>query len=551
MLRTLIVLPDGTEIFSGAQGAAVMECSITHWVNDGDTLVPGGVCAAMAEITLLEGLPLQIGPGTELTIYRVDEAGNRKKEGVFLAEKPVQNGLFLKLTAYDRLRLLDKDISGFLNGLEGWPYSLLQLAELCCEYCGLTLQNEDIPNGSFPVEKFPFEGVTGRALMEWVAQAAGCFCVADENGQPFLRWYTPAALSIGPEEVFSVRHHFEQGTLSLEIAGTTPEFTSGTLTLESPFVTAQGENIVQLTLEEKLLQGYCLSGGLCLQAQEIAPIAKVVLRQKDTDIGTAYPENTDGCALCITGNPLLAAKNADHLKSVAQTLFDRLGGHSYTPGTLLVPTGALQAGEAVTVTDQTGKTHTFYIMQKRSAAQGDTLTCQGNKDREFVEAVGNRSAKNLAGKMLCLRADVDGLFAENADNQGRLSRLEMDLRGIRSQVSAGEAQQVRLTNLEQTAEGLQLSVETLQSREVSSLKTGMGYTFDDQGLQIGRIGEEMSNLLDNTGMYIKRGSQTILQANHRGVEAIDVTVGSYLVIGNHARLENYTAGRTACFWLEG
>ena len=79
----------------------------------------------------------------------------------------------------------------------------------------------------------------------------------------------------------------------------------------------------------------------------------------------------------------------------------------------------------------------------------------------------------------------------------------------------------------------------------------MGYTFDDSGLRIAQDGQQMENLLDNTGMYVKRNGQVILQANHRGVTAQDVSVASYLVIGDHARLENYTAGRTACFWLEG
>ena len=551
MQRTRIVLPDGTEIFSGTQGTAVMKCDITRWVNDGTQLTPGGVCAAMAEITLLEGAPLEIKAGDALTLYSVDALGNQEKLGIFLAQKPVRSGNLLTVTAYDRLRLLDTDISQFLRSLEGWPYSLLQLAELCCTRCGLTLVNEDIPNGSFPVEKFSAEGVTGRMVMEWVAQAAGCFCVADQEGNVTLSWYTPGALDIGPEELYSARWDHEKGQLSLKIARKQPEFSRGSVTLESEFVTAQGEKTVQLTLEETLLQTYCKSGGLRLESQSTTPVAKVVLRQTETDVGTAYPENTDGCALCITGNPLLAAKDAQHLKSVAQTLFERFGGISYTPGTLLLPGGQFRPGQRVQVTDTRGSTHTFYIMQLQRTASGDTLTCTGSPDRALVEAVENRSAKALSGKLLQLRADVDGLQVENADNQGKLARLELDLEGIRTQVSAQTAQQERITTLEQTAQGLSLSVEKLQTEGADKLKTAMGYTFDDNGLQIFRSGQQMKNLLDNTGMYVKRGNQTILQANDRGVEATDVTVGSYLVIGSHARLENYTAGRTACFWLEG
>jgi len=42
-----------------------------------------------------------------------------------------------------------------------------------------------------------------------------------------------------------------------------------------------------------------------------------------------------------------------------------------------------------------------------------------------------------------------------------------------------------------------------------------------------------------------------LQANDKGVVAADVTVRNYLIMGSHARFEDYGAGRTACFWLEG
>ena len=42
----------------------------------------------------------------------------------------------------------------------------------------------------------------------------------------------------------------------------------------------------------------------------------------------------------------------------------------------------------------------------------------------------------------------------------------------------------------------------------------------------------------------------MLKADASGVEATDVTVNNYLVIGDHARFENYPTGRTACFYIE-
>ena len=290
MIRHLIVLPDGTEIFSGAQGAAVMECTVTRSVSSGKELTPGAVCAAMAELTLLEEKSLPIGAGDALTLYTVDESGQRRKTGVFLGEKPTRTGKVLKLTAYDRLRLLDKDLTSFLAGLEGWPYSLLQLADTVCEQCGLQLQNEDIPNGSFPVERFTGEGITGRMVMEWVAQAAGCFCVADPSGQPVLRWYEDAPLPLGPEAIYAALLHWEKGQLSLTACDGLVTEEAGTVTLESAYVTAAGDGVVTVTADTSLVQGYCLAGGIALEESPTAPIAKVVLRQKDTDLGTAWPD---------------------------------------------------------------------------------------------------------------------------------------------------------------------------------------------------------------------------------------------------------------------
>ena len=44
-----------------------------------------------------------------------------------------------------------------------------------------------------------------------------------------------------------------------------------------------------------------------------------------------------------------------------------------------------------------------------------------------------------------------------------------------------------------------------------------------------------------------------LQANNEGVVATDVKVRNYLIIGKHARFENYSDGvdsqRTACFFV--
>ena len=78
-----------------------------------------------------------------------------------------------------------------------------------------------------------------------------------------------------------------------------------------------------------------------------------------------------------------------------------------------------------------------------------------------------------------------------------------------------------------------------------------GYTFDKNGLNIHKSGEEMHNTLDNEGMYVRKNSEDILVADKDGVNAINLTARKYLIVGNNARFEDYPNNRTACFYIGG
>ena len=345
-------------------------------------------------------------------------------------------------------------------------------------------------------------------------------------------WYREAQPEVGPEQL---------SVLGGVLRG---------VSLEAEAVLCSG------TVEQGVLtpapRQYALSGGLQLETAATHPIDRVQIRQTDTDVGCIYPDVPGENTLVIQGNPLLAAENAQTLLPVAEQLYQRFAGISYTPGTLKLPTTeGLEPGQILWVTDAAGTRHRFFLMQLDRSAAGDTLTCTGSFSRDSATVLNNRSYESLQGRVLQLRTDVEGIRAENKDDRGRLAALALDIEGIRGTVQSREGDLQRLTTLEQTAAGLRLSVESLQTQGASRLKTAMGYSFDDRGLRIARSGEAMENLLDNTGMRVLRSGETILRADHRGVTAVDVTVGNYLILGSHARLEDYPGGRTACFWLGG
>ena len=119
-----------------------------------------------------------------------------------------------------------------------------------------------------------------------------------------------------------------------------------------------------------------------------------------------------------------------------------------------------------------------------------------------------------------------------------------------------DAIQGSISQLLQTANDLTVRVTRIDGGgENGAISvTTMAGTFDDQGLHIAKEGQPVSSLLDNEGLHVQSGDTVVLEATDDGVEAVDIKVHNYLVVGKHARFEDYTDGtdskRTACFWVD-
>jgi hypothetical protein len=102
-----------------------------------------------------------------------------------------------------------------------------------------------------------------------------------------------------------------------------------------------------------------------------------------------------------------------------------------------------------------------------------------------------------------------------------------------------------------TAEQVSITVQEEIAKGVDRVETSTGYVFDSEGLKINKTGSGMSNLLDNTGMYVKRDDVDILTANNTGVVAKDLHAKDFLKIGSgdgRCRFEDYGTTRIGCFW---
>lgn len=160
-----------------------------------------------------------------------------------------------------------------------------------------------------------------------------------------------------------------------------------------------------------------------------------------------------------------------------------------------------------------------------------------NESRDRVNAVESSLRDGISELTTTLKRDTAEIVAQAK------KELSDDISELSSEVE-----------LKLDAEAVNIVVEREISKGVDRVETKTGYKFDTEGLSISKVGDEMSNLLDNKGMYVKKSGEDILVADKDGVAATDLHAKTYLIIGSgdgRSRFEDYGINRTGCFWVGG
>ena len=133
-----------------------------------------------------------------------------------------------------------------------------------------------------------------------------------------------------------------------------------------------------------------------------------------------------------------------------------------------------------------------------------------------------------------------------AATEGKLATAITDISELRSDFT-------------QTANEISLRFTNIND-EIDHVTTSTGFTFNEEGMHIHKSNSEITNLINETGMYVTRSSGTetddnVLTANHEGVEAINLHSRQFLIVGNNSRFEDFDNGsgkiRTGCFYIGG
>ena len=445
MYKNVLVLDDGAEISAGRVGQnAILSLTATETVSSTTDLCPGAACSNKLEISLWvePGSDLRITSGTRLSHYREDASGTRTLTGTYWAVKPTrQTKNTYKIYAYDAVSRLDGIQSTWLRSVQGqFPMSLWAFAQLVAGRCGVTITNDALPrNGDYQVQAFYADDLTGRQLLAWVAEASCTFLRATPAGQLEFAWYTDyVEQGIGPG-------NSAQQWTALNLAGQLLATNDGEL-----WTFAQ-------------IQAAYNKGSLSYEAYQTAPIDKVQLKQSDDDMGVIYPPDETGTnALVIQGNLLLAPVSAESLQPVAKAIFEAMQGISYTPLKVEIPADfpAPAPGQIISITNAHGQSLSTYLMSRTISGQRVTLESTGNASRDSTAAVNEQKYTNLQGKLLEVSASVDGLKITASDLAGGMTKLQLTVDGLTTQVSGKLDEEEAETMIRQSLESITLSAST-------------------------------------------------------------------------------------------
>ena len=393
MLQPILTLPSGTELRGGQAGSAVENLTLHTAVNAGQEFAIGSAYSDYieAEIWADPGGSLQITAGDVLTYYRLDDAGNRTKVGIFYAEKPTRTKRnSYKVTAYDTMSKLDADFSGWLRANQAqFPKTIWQLVQLACQRAGVTLASSSLPiNGNYSVQAFYADDLTCRQIISWAAEAAGCYAHMNADGKLQFLTYTD-----------------KRSTVKL-----TPDGASNSTAY--------------------------YADSLSYEDYTVKAIEKVQIRQSDSDVGVIYPDSTTATnTYAVQGNLLLTTGTEANLKTVAQNLYNVLKSVTYTPCKVAVPSGSgLACGQIVHVKDARGREFDTYLMSATISSGKASFESVGSASRESSSAVNSQSYKNLTGKMLEIKTSVDGLTVTASELSGNYSELKQTVDGLSAEV---------------------------------------------------------------------------------------------------------------------
>ena len=304
--------------------------------------------------------------------------------GKFFIDDVSYNRTRAKITAYDSICKAEKFVDDFIKQTT-FPITLQAFYNNLLTYLGLenggfkSLNMSDFSNLKQQIkDNFQAINITGRQILQYIAEMAGGYCLADKNGKIIIGDYS-------------------------------------------------GKNTYPLNSSK--YKKY--------EASKFEPerVRYVCAKMNTDDLGVAVGNADLGEEYIIENNPLFYTENEDEIKpvliNVLNLLYRYTGG--YKPGTIeLLEDFGIEVGDRVVI----GKNY-FYVMSKTMSASGCKLECFGNKHREKQAQSINSEIVALRGKTNELVRDLEKTQSTLTDTaNGLQSQITQTASSIRSEVKS-------------------------------------------------------------------------------------------------------------------
>lgn len=566
MLKTTIVLPNGTEISSGYESVnSIQNVTFTQSVNDSKELTLGSTCANKLEVKVLcSDKELDVRQGEEITAYKIDETSTSLEELVILAETTLSSG-FSKVLTYEMLEGQTELIVTYDGRLftcvphfsysEGDGY-LVRLGNQSLVSSSMTDSGEPFyfygyKGSSSLVAKFEDTNthtitITGYVQVQGKRHLIGKFILekpvrstsntlritgydrVTRLDQDLGQWL--AGLDSWPYSLLTFANMVCEACGLLLVNDSIPNgdymiprFLGQGITgrklmqwvgeIAGRFCRATPEGKIEFAWYEPSGVSITPDGdrfyyqnGLTYAEYQVAPVEKVQLRLTENDVGVVWPEETgEKNTYIISGNYLLTTTDSSTLLPLAQTLYEQLKDVSFTPCKVVVPAGMdIHAGHTVQITDRNGKTFTSYVMTKTQAGQRDTLECAGSRRRDSTSVVNNESYRALAHKMLEIKKDVDGLFVKVSETE----TLGDDIDSVREYVAQVALDvggiKTSVSDIEGTIEGVSDDLQNTKGSITSLEQTASQFKLDIQKINDDGVGKvsNTTGIFDESGLTV-------------------------------------------------
>lgn len=128
------------------------------------------------------------------------------KLGTFVVDTPKKRKTnLIAISASDRMSMFDVVIDEFLDGL-AYPTTLGDIFHRLCAYIGIPAATQSFINSGriYPEPPMQTEGVTGREILGWIAEAACSIARMTRDGEVELAWFSPVSVNLAPNQYFAL-----------------------------------------------------------------------------------------------------------------------------------------------------------------------------------------------------------------------------------------------------------------------------------------------------------------------------------------------------------